>query len=97
MSDESENLKNLISEWEALHFGNTGFTANNGKVLLKMLKSLYGDPVGLQFTCNSCGEPITKPGGLFFSSPSSSSCKKFHICVECMQVFVKPILRFPDA
>lgn len=51
---------------------------------------------GLNISCDGCGNPITQPAALLFSSPLASThkvmtVKKFHLCHECY-TFVCDIL-----
>ena len=46
----------------------------------------------LEIDCDKCGNRITRPGALLFSPPVDSGCRKYHLCTECYDRYIIPIL-----
>jgi len=42
--------------------------------------------------CDSCGEKLNDPGGLFFTAPMGDIVRKRHLCESCTDIMDKLIL-----
>lgn len=46
-----------------------------------------------EFTCDSCGTRLEKPGALVFSPPITNIVRKFHVCLKCFKEKFEPLLK----